>query len=110
VGELANSGMILTRFIWVFGRTSFALFMALYLAHLEVNRSSFTPDLFSSLALCQHAHRFFHLGVHVTFYLHFWGYIKIFGGAMYPLTLLLGVQRKWTAFSPHKVVHHAVFL
>jgi hypothetical protein len=28
---------------------------------------------------------------------------------MYPLTLHLGVQRKWTAFSPHKVVHHAVF-
>jgi hypothetical protein len=23
----------------------------------------------------QHAHRFFHLGVHVPFYLHFWGYI-----------------------------------
>ena len=22
----------------------------------------------------QHAHRFFHLGVHVPFYLHFWGY------------------------------------
>jgi hypothetical protein len=31
-----------------------------------------------------HAHRFFHLGVHVPFYLHFWGYIQIFGGAMYP--------------------------
>jgi hypothetical protein len=28
---------------------------------------------------------------------------------MYPLTLHLGVQRKWTAFSPRKVVHHAVF-
>jgi hypothetical protein len=25
------------------------------------------------------------------------------------LTLHLGVQRKLTAFSPHKVVHHAVF-
>ena len=23
--------------------------------------------------LSQHAHRFFHLGVHVPFYLHFWG-------------------------------------
>jgi hypothetical protein len=34
--------MILTRFIGVFGRTSFALFMALYLAHLELNGSSFT--------------------------------------------------------------------
>jgi hypothetical protein len=28
---------------------------------------------------------------------------------MYPLTLHLGVQRKLTAFSPRKVVHHAVF-
>jgi hypothetical protein len=28
---------------------------------------------------------------------------------MYPLTLHLGVQRKSTAFSPCKVVHHAVF-
>ena len=61
------------------------------------------------LSTCQYAHRFFHLGVHVPFYLHFWGYIQIFGGAMYPLTLHLGVQRKWTAFSPHKVVHDAVF-
>jgi hypothetical protein len=57
----------------------------------------------------QHAHRFCHLGVHVPFYLHFWGYIQIFGGAMYPLTLYLGVQRKLTALSPCKVVHHAVF-
>jgi hypothetical protein len=24
--------------------------------------------------LHQYAHRFFHLGVHVPFYLHFWGY------------------------------------
>ena len=31
------------------------------------------------------------------------------GGAMYPLTLHLGVQRKLTAFSPRKVMHHAVF-
>ena len=45
-------------------------------------------------SLRQHAHRFFHLGVHVPFYLHFWGYIQIFGDAMYPLTLHLGVQRK----------------
>ena len=44
----------------------------------------------------QHAHRFFHLGVHVPFYLLLWVYIHIFGGAMYPLTLhlILGVQRK----------------
>ena len=26
---------------------------------------------------------------------------------MYPLTLHLGVQRKLTAFSPRKVMHHA---
>jgi hypothetical protein len=39
------------------------------------------------------------LGVHPNFW-----------GAMYPLTLHLGVQRKLTAFSPRKVVHHAVFL
>ena len=26
------------------------------------------------MLLTQHAHRFFHLGVHVPFYLHFWGY------------------------------------
>ena len=57
----------------------------------------------------QHAHRFFHLGVHVHFYLHFWGYIQICGGAMYSLTLHLGVQRKLNAFSPRKVMHHAVF-
>ena len=38
-----------------------------------------------------------------------WGYIQIFGDAMYPLTLHLGVQRKLTAFFPRKVVHHAVF-
>jgi hypothetical protein len=31
----------------------------------------------------QHAHRFFHLGVHVPFYLHFWGYIQIFRGATF---------------------------
>ena len=63
----------------------------------------------SSFVIQQHAHRFFHLGVHVPFYLHFWGYIQIFGGAMYPLTLHLGIQRKLTAFSPRKVMHHAVF-
>jgi hypothetical protein len=28
---------------------------------------------------------------------------------MYPLTLHLGVQRKWTAFSSHNIMHHAVF-
>jgi hypothetical protein len=38
----------------------------------------------------------------------------IFGGTskflgVQSLTLHLGVQRKLTAFSPHKVVHHAVF-
>ena len=33
----------------------------------------------------------------------------IFGGAMYPLTLHLRVQRKLTVFSPRKVGHHAVF-
>ena len=43
-----------------------------------------------------------------------WGYMYpftfIFGGAMYPSNSLhLGVQRKLTAFSPRKVVHHAVF-
>ena len=36
------------------------------------------------------------------FYLHCWWYIQ-------NLTLHFGVQRKLTAFSPHKVVHHAVF-
>ena len=50
----------------------------------------------------QHAHKFFHLEVHVPFYLNFWRYIQIFWGAMFPLTLHLGVQRKWTAsFSFH---------
>jgi hypothetical protein len=34
------------------------------------------------------------LGVHVPFYYHFWGYIQIFGDAMYPLTFHLEVQRK----------------
>jgi hypothetical protein len=29
---------------------------------------------------------------------------------MYPLTLHLGIQRKLTAFSPHKIVHHALFV
>ena len=47
-----------------------------------------------------------------------WGYMYpftfIFGGTskflgVQSLTLHLGVQRKLTAFSPHKVVHHAVF-
>ena len=57
----------------------------------------------------QHAQRFFHLGVHVPFYLHFWGYIQIFGGAMYPSNSSFGGTRKLTAFSPRKVVHHAVF-
>lgn len=50
VEEFANSCIILIRFIGVFGRTSFALFMALYLSHFELNGSSFTPDLSSSLA------------------------------------------------------------
>ena len=76
---------------------------------LEKNAKAFIM-LWILFLLLQHAHRFFHLGVHVPFYLHFWGYIQIFGGAMYPLTLHLGVQRKLTAFSPRKVVHHAVFV
>ena len=47
-----------------------------------------------------------------------WGYMYpftfIFGGTskflgVQSLTLHLGVQRNLTAFSPHKVVHHAVF-
>jgi hypothetical protein len=47
-----------------------------------------------------------------------WGYMYpftfIFGGTfkflgVQSLTLHLGVQRKLTAFSPHKVVHNAVF-
>jgi hypothetical protein len=47
-----------------------------------------------------------------------WGYMYpftfIFGGTskflgVQSLTLHLEVQRKLTAFSPHKVVHHAVF-
>ena len=57
----------------------------------------------------QVAHRFFHLGVHVPFYLHFSRYIQFLGVQCTPLTLHLGVQRNLTAFSPHKVVHHAVF-
>jgi hypothetical protein len=44
-----------------------------------------------------------------AFYLHFWGYIQIFGGAMYPSNSSFGGTRKLTAFSPRKVVHHAVF-
>ena len=48
-----------------------------------------------------------------------WGHMYpltfIFGGTskflgVQSLTLHLGVQRKLTAFSPRKVVHHAVFL
>ena len=39
------------------------------------------PQVFSSGGTC-------------TLYLHFWGYINIFRGAMYPLTLHLEVQRK----------------
>ena len=54
------------------------------------------PQVFSSGGTCTLLPSF--LGVHQNF-----------GGAMYPLTLHLGVQRKWTAFSPRKVVHHAVF-
>jgi hypothetical protein len=47
-----------------------------------------------------------------------WGYMYpftfIFGGTskflgVQSLTLHLGVQRKLTAFSPRKVMHHAVF-
>ena len=47
-----------------------------------------------------------------------WGYMYpftfIFGGTskflgVQSLTLHLGVQRNLTAFSPHKVAHHAVF-
>jgi hypothetical protein len=41
----------------------------------------YVPCLIWTL-VCQHAHRFFHLGVHVPLYLHFWGYIQIFGGAI----------------------------
>ena len=44
------------------------------------NSASACPQVFSSGGTC-------------TLYLHFWGYIKIFGGAMYPLTLHLGVQK-----------------
>ena len=46
-----------------------------------------TFGVYTVLHEIQHAHRFFHLGVHVPF-------TFIFGGAMYPLTLQLGVQRK----------------
>ena len=52
-----------------------------------------------------------HISMPTGFFI--WGYMYpftfIFGGAMYPLTLHLGVKRKLTAFSPRKVVHHAVF-
>ena len=49
----------------------------------EVMVSIFTLSVqWSTTSVRQHAHRFFHLGVHVPFYLHFWGYIQIFGGAI----------------------------
>jgi hypothetical protein len=55
----------------------------------------------------QHAHRFFHLGVHVPSYLHCWGYIQIFGGAMYPLTLHLGGTKKMNCIF---LISHVQFL
>jgi hypothetical protein len=47
-------------------------------------------------------------------YLTMYPFTFIFGGTskflgVQSLTLHLGVQRKLSAFSPHKVVHHAVF-
>ena len=47
-----------------------------YFTHLD------TTHFFYKYYNIQHAHRFFHLGVHVPFYLHCWGYIQIFGGAI----------------------------
>jgi hypothetical protein len=97
--------------IWIFriSHTSFiinAACLAKYKTDIDRKSKSKVKNKCCTLKVLwlQYAHRFFHLGVHVPFYLHFWGYINIFGGAMYPLTLHLGVQRKWTAFSPHKVV------
>jgi hypothetical protein len=55
--------------------------------------------IFFILTRVQHAHKFFHLGVHVPFYLHFWGYIQIFGSAMYPLTLHWGYKENELHFS-----------
>ena len=50
---------------------------------------------------------FFHLGYMYPFTFIFGGTSKFLG--VQSLTLHLGVQRKLTAFSPCKVVHHAVF-
>ena len=69
------------RFIWAC--------IAHLVTHITVYVQS-SLDFFYSFH--QHAHRFFHLRVHVPFYLHFWGYIQIFVGAMHPLTLHWGYK------------------
>ena len=44
----------------------------------------------------QYAHSFFHLGVHVPFYLHCWGYIQIFGGARsYNMLFFVNITQSW---------------
>ena len=52
---------------------------------------------------------FFLWGYMYPFTFIFGGTSKFLGVQCTPLTLHLGVQRKLTAFSPRKVVHHAVF-
>ena len=53
---------------------------------------------------------FFIWGYMYPFTFIFGGTSKFLGVQCTPLTLfILGVQRKLTAFSPRKVVHHAVF-
>jgi hypothetical protein len=52
---------------------------------------------------------FFIWGYMYPFTFIFGGTSKFLGVQCTPLTLRLGVQRKLTAFSPRKVVHHAGF-
>jgi len=63
-------------------------------AHIDVNSLNKELKAFIQQEVITGCPQVFSSGCTCTLYLHFWGYIQIVGGAMYPLTLHLGVQRK----------------
>ena len=72
--------------IWIFriSHTSFiinAACLAKYKTDIDRKSKSKVKNKCCTLKVLwlQYAHRFFHQGVHVPFYLHFWRYIQFFG-------------------------------
>ena len=91
-----RSYIVISRSLSVIINKSLIVYCHLTYIMSDLNKSLSMPTGFSSGGTCTLLPSF--LGVHPNFW-----------GAMYPLSLHFGVQRKLTAFSPRKVVHHAVF-